>query len=339
MTLCSSHLLLPSLIYFSLFLLALKLIMPYCYFYCYYCYSQFMLNKYYFCKKIVLSFLGLSNTNMVSPSPVSKCGLGLISANESNPDVIESSLLHLHNTKTISMPSTSPPKKKDPGGIGFIDDMGGGAGIDGLMSCTESLGFESCYERDDGAVDDRTNGYKHVKLCEDEIRDNNRWRIRKRREGRRHMKFPPPLSSLNQNGQPCFYLKPVRENGRLELTEVKIQRPEILRSVRQNGRLRLHLVSSDVCSNINQEEEEEEEENEEINQEEQEQEVLDLQEEEEEEMKVEEVWKYRVNGKGSRRCHEMVVSHLHNDYHHRQHHHMNDHHSLHVWRQPCVSIR
>ncbi|TYI57763.1 hypothetical protein E1A91_D11G304500v1 [Gossypium mustelinum] len=154
------------------------------------------------------------------------------------------------------------------------------------------------------------------------------------------MKFPPPLSSLNQNGQPCFYLKPVRENGRLELTEVKIQRPEILRSVRQNGRLRLHLVSSDVCSNINQEEEEEEEENEAINQEEQEQEVLDLQEEEEEEeMKVEEVWKYRVNGKGSRRCHEMVMSHLHNDYHHRQHHHMNDHHSLHVWRQPCVSIR
>ncbi|XVF31280.1 hypothetical protein REPUB_Repub16aG0132200 [Reevesia pubescens] len=267
---------------------------------------------------------------------ISKCGLGLVS-NETptrviNPNVIESSSL-----KSMTSAPSSPPlssKKKDPGGIGFIDDMGGG--VDGLMSCTESLGFESCNERrvdDDDDDDDNNNDvndhhhHQHlIEFCEGE---RDRWRKKKSEEkrlGRDEKKFPPPLSSLNQNGQPCFYLKPVRKNGRLELTEVKIQRPEVLRAVRENGRLRLHLISSDVISSkINEEEEEEE-----TKQEEEEEVKLQEEEEEEEEEEVEELWKYKVSGEGFRRCHELVMSH-----HHR--HHINDHHSLHVWRQPCVT--
>ncbi|MBA0827188.1 hypothetical protein Goarm_011983, partial [Gossypium armourianum] len=79
---------------------------------------------------------------------------------------------------------------------------------------------------------------------------------------------------------PCFYLKPVRKDGRLELTEVKVQRPDILHAVRENGRLRLHLFRShndqDISSKINEEKEE----------------------------KVEESWKHRVTEDGLKRCQE-----------------------------------
>ncbi|XVE62950.1 hypothetical protein DITRI_Ditri06bG0160300 [Diplodiscus trichospermus] len=301
MTLFFSHLL-PFFFCTILFLFALKMIII-SYYYCYYYYSHFMLMmmKKYFCRTTVQS--------MAFPS--SKCGLGLIS-NETQARVAD-------------IPNmTSPSKKKDPGGIGFIDGMGGG--VDGLMSCTESLGFESCDERrvdDDGGGGGGGGGGGDgdKQFCASE---SDRWR-RKRSEEKvreRNKKFPPPLSSLNQNGQPCFYLKPVRKNGRLELTEVRLPRPEILRAIRENGRLRLHLVCSHVCSSKIDEEEE----NEETKPEEQ------LQEEEEED--VEELWKYRVNnGEGFWRCHELVNSHLH---HHR--HHINDHHnSFHVWRQPCLT--
>ncbi|XWS64591.1 hypothetical protein CRYUN_Cryun05aG0016600 [Craigia yunnanensis] len=265
---------------------------------------------------------------MDSP-PLSKCGLGLIT-NETprvNPNVIESSLVfNLKPMTPTPPPSPLPSEKKDPGGIGFIDDMGGG--VDGLMSCTESLGFESCDERRvDDDDDDENNDHRHMEFCEGE---RGRWRRKRSEEKReRNKKFPPPLSSLNKNGQPCFYLKPVRKNGSLELTEVRIQRPEILRAVRQNCRLRFYLVSSDVFSKIN---EEEDDENEETKQEEQEQLEFHFQGGEEEK-KVEELWKYRVSEEGWK-CHELVMSH-----HHHHHHHINDHHSLHVWRQPCVTTR
>ncbi|XVF57383.1 hypothetical protein PTKIN_Ptkin06aG0200800 [Pterospermum kingtungense] len=299
---------------------------------CYNNYSQFMMNKINKCKRSVHSFLGLSDHHHHHHHhpDLPKCGLGLITC-ETTPNGIDSSssssslVLQQQQLNIIAKPMAAIPKKKDPGGIGFIDDVGGG--VDGLMSCTESLGFESCdIER---RVDDGGDGDKRMEFCEGE-RDRC-WRLRKRRSSERDIKkfVPPPLSSLNRNGQPWFYLKPVRENGRLKLTEVRIQRPEVLRAVRENGRLRLYLVSSEhVCSKINDEEEEEEEENEQIKQEEEEEEV-ELQEEEEEE-KVEELWKYRVNGEGFRRCHELVMSHHH-------HHHINGHHSLHVWRQPCVT--
>ncbi|XP_022720090.1 protein FANTASTIC FOUR 3-like [Durio zibethinus] len=331
MALCFPHLL-SFFICASVFLFALRMIML----------------KYYFCKKSVNSFLGFSNAMDSPPPAVSKCGLGtlvlgLSNAMDSPPPAVSKcglGTLVSHETPRVGNPNiiessmmaatALPSKKKDPGGIGFKDDMGGG--VDGLMSCTESLGFESCDER---RVDDDDDNYNynesnyddhrhHMELSEGEREGWRRKRSEEKRSERsNNNKFPPPLSSLNQNGQPCFYLKPVRKNGRLELTEVRIQRSEVLHAVRENGRLRLHLVSSDVSYKINEEQEQEETE-----QEEQEQE-LHLQEEEEE---FEELWKFRVSGEGFRRCNELVMSHHH-------HRHINDHHSLHVWRQPCVTTR
>nr|XP_009787499.1 PREDICTED: uncharacterized protein LOC104235435 [Nicotiana sylvestris] len=72
--------------------------------------------------------------------------------------------------------------------------------------------------------------------------------------GDKEKKFLPPLSSLNQDGKPNFFMRAVRKDGRLELTEVNIGRPETLLAFGQDGRLRLHL--------IHDEEEETEEENE-----------------------------------------------------------------------------
>lgn len=244
----------------------------------------------------------------------SKCGLGLIFNDETprviNPNVFESSSLVLVNDiKLISQPPPPPPfpppslKMKDPGGIGFIDDISGG--VDGLISCTESIGLESCEERRilvDDDDDDDHHYQQMVEFCEGE---KDRWRKKRSNEKMRIERnnsklFPPPLSSLNENGQPCFYLRPVRKDGRLELTEVKIQRPEILHAVRENGRLRLHLLRShtdqDISAKINEEKEEE---------------------------KVEESWKHRVTEDGLKRCQEQVMDHHHN----------------HGWRQPCVTTR
>ncbi|KAI9092511.1 hypothetical protein K1719_027639 [Acacia pycnantha] len=71
--------------------------------------------------------------------------------------------------------------------------------------------------------------------------------------------FPPPFSSLNLNGQPSFFLRPVRKDGTLTLTEVIIHRPEILWAWRHehDGRLILHLISEDDFEEDNGEEEEE----------------------------------------------------------------------------------
>ncbi|KAL4317966.1 hypothetical protein GQ457_18G007460 [Hibiscus cannabinus] len=200
----------------------------------------------------------------------SKCGLGLISNDETprvfNPNVIESSSLVLVN----DIKPTSPPplpKTKDPD--------------------TGSLGFERLEETRVGMAE----------FCE---KERGRWRFNK---SKKKMKFPPPLSSLNENGRPCFYLKPVRKNGGLELIKVEIQRCEILRAIRENGRFRLYLVRSHqdhvVPSKTNEEKGQD---------------------------KVEESWKYRVTEEGLKRCQDVA----HQDHHH--HHH-------HGWRQPCVTTR
>lgn len=267
-------------------------------------------------------------------------GLGLDTATgetQRPPNVLESAAV-----KSASPPSSPPPAmKKDPGGIGFIDDIGGG--VDGLMSCTESLGFESSDER---RADDQIEAMNCRSEYDDDHEEefclmarpctNKKWR--KMGERREVKKFPPPLSSLNQNGQPSFFLRPVRKDGRLELTEVRINRPEILRAYREDGRLRLHLVVRDDepadedC--ILEEEEEKEERQEEYIEEE------DIEEEVEEEVKgiIEEdrvdEWKFPVSGEGIRRCHELVNHHVG---HHHPHHHRNHH--MPVWSQHCVTTR
>ncbi|KAL5768443.1 hypothetical protein ACOSP7_014991 [Xanthoceras sorbifolium] len=314
-----------------------------------------------FCRKSVHSFLGLTNLNCNNYSPTattaappgSPCrhGLGLITDDNggSPTHVIESSALKL-------LPPPSPAvkgggvflPKKDPGGIGFIDEVGGG--VDGLMSCTESLGFESSDERTVDDLIDQLGNTRVESLTSTTTSSREKWR--KVGERRREMKkFPPPLSSFNHHGQPSFFLRPVRKDGRLELTEVRIDRPEILRAYREDGRLRLHLIRDDDDEFIK---EEEQNYNQEIQQ--QQQNNQDQEEEKEEEEEIEEKlmeeeniheeetvgeWKFPVTGEGFRRCNEPMVAHDCHDYHHhrRHHHNMSHHHNLHVWGQHYVTTR
>lgn len=314
-----------------------------------------------FCKKSAHSFLGLAASSMDDPvflpppsDPTSfsssfyRChhhdaiaavgGLGFIAISEE---------VHrpAHVLESSAVVKAGPPKR-DPGGIGFIDEVGGG--VDGLMSCTESLGFESSDER---RVDDE------MKTCYDDaawgwtsskplMLKSSRWRDAggQRREARR---FPPPLPSLNHNGQPSFFLRPVRKDGRLEITKVRIDRPEILRASRQDGRLTLHLIKEEEEEGVKKEEEEEEEEEtppqediqQELEKEEEEEEdaMEDEEEEDEEEYKEEVVEDWRLTaavgnssgGEGLRRCHELV----------QQHQQQQQHYHLHGWCQPCVTSR
>lgn len=311
-----------------------------------------------FCKKSVHSFLGLTNypMNVINidvntiEKPSCKCqgvcttipsGLGLINATSDvhkTPNVLESAAVK--SSSPYSTPPSSPPSsssssfsmfKKDPGGIGFIDDIGGG--VDGLMSCTESLGFESCDER---RVDDEID-----ELCSRASSTVTKVKWRKVGERREVKKFPPPLSSLNHNGQPSFFLRPVRKDGRLELTEVRIDRPEIFHASRQDGRLRLHLVRNEEFDSNEEEEEKEQEQEHEFKQEHKEELVDGKEGEQEEEVKKGDEkeerlgeWGFPVNGEGFR-CHDLVT-HPHDCHHH---HHSNHHHNLHVWSQHCVTTR
>ncbi|PQQ11508.1 uncharacterized protein Pyn_34662 [Prunus yedoensis var. nudiflora] len=286
--------------------------------------------------------------------------LGLVTAPDYHhikhqPLLLESSSIKSSSSSSDSSlsplvfsPPPPPPaiefetKKDYAGGFGFIDDIGGS--VDGLMSCTESLGFESSDER---RVDDHqiieTISHHHQNEYEDPVEEDaclrmmrqsmrrvSKWKRtgEKREEAK---KFPPPLSSLNQNGQPRYYLRPVRKDGRLELTEVRIYRPEILRAYRQDGRLRLHIVTHEP--DLQEEEEEEVEGIQEENEEEEEvidekESIINVKEAEEEE--EEEERKLAVGGEGFRRCQNLVSGGHH---HHRG--------NLAVWsqRQHCVTTR
>ncbi|XP_031104110.1 protein FANTASTIC FOUR 1 [Ipomoea triloba] len=120
-----------------------------------------------------------------------------------------------------------------------IDDEVGG-NFDGLTSCTESsVGYESSSSVElDEIVDDN------------DIKDSlsYSWRFGRteaERSRRKSKKFPPPLSSLTQDGKPIFFLRPVRKDGRLKLRQVKANWPETLLASRKDGRLRMHLIYSD----------------------------------------------------------------------------------------------
>ncbi|XAR52553.1 hypothetical protein NMG60_11020693 [Bertholletia excelsa] len=206
--------------------------------------------------------------------------------------------------------------KKDPGGIGCLEEITGirsstiGGSADGLMTCTESIGFESSDER---RVDDRFEVIDNVEL---ESRYESRIRSKRKRTGSRGEAkiYPPPITSLNQNGRPKFYLRPLRKDGRLELQ-------------RENGRLRLHLIVEEHVKDHTGEEEEEEEEKEKG---EEEKEKIDIEEATEEEEEIGGNWPFpTISGGGEAywRCHEVVSHH--------NHHHNN----LHSWRQPRVTIR
>ncbi|TKY61453.1 Sugar transporter ERD6 5 [Spatholobus suberectus] len=212
-------------------------------------------------------------------------GLGLATRDvDRPPNVLESAMLR---------PNAPPaPAASEKRVIGSVDDDV----VNGLTSCTESLGFESSDEiHSNNNCDEKENNY-------DEDGDGI-WRRRMMKaESRGKVRsFPPPLPSLNRNGKPSFYLRPVRKDGRLELTEVRIQRSEILHASRHNGRLTLHLVPD-----LEDMEEEEEEE---------------LEEEIEEEKIGVGVGEWRGLGgsEGLRRCHEMVSQHHGHHHHHHVH--------------------
>ncbi|KAK4723942.1 hypothetical protein R3W88_026721 [Solanum pinnatisectum] len=106
------------------------------------------------------------------------------------------------------------------------------------MSCTESLGLESFDERtiyhDNQNIQNlNDHGVKSFPSC------NKTISVDKKED----KSFPPPLSSLNQDGKSIFSLKPTRKDGRLELNEVKMDIPSsIVVASRQQGRLRLNLI-------------------------------------------------------------------------------------------------
>ncbi|KAK7397244.1 hypothetical protein VNO78_18411 [Psophocarpus tetragonolobus] len=182
-------------------------------------------------------------------------GLGLATTDpHRSPNVLESAMLKPIEKRSID--------------VGEVHSLG---------SCTESLGFESS----DQILKNHENDIYDHQIC--------RRRIMKA-EGRGKVRsFPPPLPSLNRNGKPSFYLRPIRKDGRLELTQVRIHRSEILHASRHNGRLTLRLVPD-------QDQDQEEEEDEEI----------------EKAQHTYGDWKFNtVAGSEALRCHEMVNHHHH----------------------------
>ncbi|KAI4303547.1 hypothetical protein MLD38_039158 [Melastoma candidum] len=318
-----------------------------------------------FCKKGLhsfLSFTSLSDTTTTqSPSPPSppppppllhKCqpgslAIGLASATGDAlrpPNVLESATV---GPPPPPMPLSTPfhsvfadgcGLRKDTNGfltVGFFEEVG--EVVDGLMSCTESLGFESSDERrvDEGVHDLGKDGVREGE-GELDIRPCVLSRAKRREESERmrDRKFPPPITSLNDKGRPSFFLRALRRDGRLELAEVRIDRPEILRASRADGRLRLEFIKEaeglkeDVEESSDTIEITEEEEREEVEEEETATTTTSASEEEGRSKE----WKVAVSsGEGFGRCHEMV-GHGHGD----GCHHHND---LHVWRRHCVTIR
>ncbi|KAL8109406.1 uncharacterized protein LOC141672834 [Apium graveolens] len=164
----------------------------------------------------------------ITPLPVFYCDTGLNS-------LIITGKIPKSNSVTVSSLVNSPVKSdQNETGLKVVNS----GDTDRLASCTESLGFESCNERSIN-----NNIYRSEKL-----RANGKSSKVDKNKVVKSKSFPPLLSSFNGNGKPTFFLRPVRNNGRLKLTEVKINRPETLRACREDGRLRLHLVESDYTN-------------------------------------------------------------------------------------------
>ncbi|XP_019055952.1 PREDICTED: trichohyalin-like [Nelumbo nucifera] len=181
-----------------------------------------------FCKKTVHSFLNFSSLSEGEPSrdfPTHSRSLSLSAG----------ALRLLPGMVGNPKPTATPAQGNEK-----FADINGGVG--GFTPFTESLRFESLDER--GRMDDEENDIREPPMS---YSTSSSTRLR-----RRDMKFPPPLTSLDDNGHPTFFLKPVRNNGRLEFTMVRIDSPHILRATRQDGRLILHQIKSEP---IRQEEE------------------------------------------------------------------------------------
>lgn len=155
-----------------------------------------------------------------------------------------------------------------------------------LMSCTESLGFESSDEMlpslDDLGRSSSNNYNYNYNSNNNDIKLNNEEQeysssscgsssiksrcLRRREKGVakrwEERSFPPPLTSLSENGRRSFTLKAERKDGRLEIVGVMVEHPEMLCATRDNGRLTMHLVKTAAVSHAQYDEAEENEEEE-----------------------------------------------------------------------------
>ncbi|KAK1370613.1 protein FANTASTIC FOUR 1 [Heracleum sosnowskyi] len=163
----------------------------------------------------------------ITPLPVTNCGAGL-------NFLTTSGKIPKPNNVIVSPSLINSPVKSDQ--IETGPKVLNSGDMDRLASCTESLGFESCNEKN--VNNDFENSEKS--RVNDKSKNSD-----KKNKGIKNKSFPPPLSSFDANGKPTFFLHPVRSNGRLELIKVNINRQERLRALREDGRLSLPLVESD----------------------------------------------------------------------------------------------
>ncbi|XP_043708347.1 protein FAF-like, chloroplastic [Telopea speciosissima] len=187
-----------------------------------------------FFKKTINTFLGRSHSKDYPTTSHQHCGhippnsgcFCLIDGDtQKRPNVVESNAI-----KSTSNPTSG---KKDSSTCSFLFDNASNGFSGSLPSCTESLGFESSdHPMEESLVEELSRSRSTTTA-------RSRWKTTVAKVRKQDKKFPPPLTSMNQNGQRNFYLKPVRMNGRLELTEVSIRRPEVFRACREDGRLRL----------------------------------------------------------------------------------------------------
>ncbi|XP_021742458.1 protein FANTASTIC FOUR 1-like [Chenopodium quinoa] len=211
-----------------------------------------------------------------------------------------------HNNPLKPIESLTGPTAGDKGNSAHID----------LMSCTESIGFESSDEMissfDDLGRNCCRNYDGESSSSSSSSSEGCFSRRRERGVGKRweERKFPPPLTSLSENGRRNFVLKSVRNEGRLEIIGVMIEHPEMLCATRDNGRLRMHLVKSTGVSDDDEDGGDDSEEAE--NEEEETNESSDDEGEtvsEEEERELRRVPATAAAAGGIRRCYQQRVMH------------------------------
>lgn len=233
----------------------------------------------FFRKKTAHGLLGLPDRRRPSPP---RMGLGWVAEEPPPPSahVVEASLIAA--TKPPSSSSHAPPSRSPSpspmpptGGIdscvcglsSLYDCNGCGGGRTSLELCTESLGFESSCEMaseewEEEEICRRRSVERKPDAVQHSVNDESTGCQSEKKE------FPPPLpwlSDLPAAGRLSrSFLRAVRGDGRLLLTEVRIERPEIFRALRHDGRLRLELVGprrqGDVAEERTQEEAVQEEE-------------------------------------------------------------------------------
>lgn len=115
-----------------------------------------------------------------------------------------------------------------------------------LDICTEGLGSESSGDIDlTDDVDDNDNANACVDVgqapsCKRQHRDGGDEEPGRARNAR--PAFPPPISLIGAGGKPWLYLRPLREDGRLVLREVRIPSRELLQARREDGRFKLQFA-------------------------------------------------------------------------------------------------